>query len=330
MRYCYIAFLLLLVQDVGTAFAQHADIFVDVVDEQLTVNDRLFLSDFRSSLDNNSDLLELNNPGYVTQGANVLHPGTLLSFDIVGPLLFSDGTGWRPVESSVYFELLRPLVEDHSVVVTGRSTSQSGFPLAQADARGTIHEHIRFQLGNNEPGPPPPGVYGVQKVLTAPPYESTDSYLLIFNNGVDTPSFIQSVVAARELIADSAFDCSGDGLLMANDLACVDEIEQRDAVLRSIGSVVGDLDGNGRVEFSDFLTLAQNFAREDVGYAAGDIDLINGVAFTDFLVLARNFGFDRHTDVASAPEPSVGNVLASALITCLGLAPFGRTKRTRS
>ena len=305
----------------STSQAQHADIFVNVVDEQLTVNEPLFLADFRASLANDGDVLELRNPGYITQRANVLQPGALLSFDIIGPLLFSNGTSWRPADVNTYFKLFRPLVDNHSVIVTGETPRQAGFPLAQADDRGTLHEHIRFQLGSQVEAPPPDGVYGVLKALTSPALANSDPYMLIFNHGLDTPDFIQSVVAARQLVADSQFDCTGDGLLMADDLACVGDIEQRDRVLGSIGTVAGDLDGDRTVEFSDFLILSRNFGMDATSYAAGNIDLVDGITFDDFLILARNFGFDGRMQIAAVPEPSnFMSVVVVCAVVCRCLA----------
>lgn len=309
--------LTVILQVARASLAQHADILIDVVDGQLTVNETLFLSDFRGGGPSSGDVLELRNPGYLTQGANVLQPGELLSFDMVGPLLFSDGTTWRPAETNTYFRLFRPPIDNHSVVVTGQTTNQTGFPLAQADDRGMLHEHIRFQLGSHEEGPPTTGVYGVRKVLTSPPYISSEPFMLIFNHGLDTPRFIQSVVAARQLVADTPFDCTGDGLLMANDLVCVSSIEQRDRVLRSIGSVAGDLDGDGGVKFSDFLVLSRNFGSEATSYAAGNIDLVGGVAFPDFLILSRNFGFTGAARSVTVPEPSpFANAIVLYILVC--------------
>jgi hypothetical protein len=294
--------------------AQHMDILVDVIDEQLAVDSSLFLSDFRAAGVGDGDTLELQNPGYATNGANVLQPGSLLNFEIVGPLLYSDGNNWRPAENEAFFELFRPIVEGHSVIVTGKSTSQTGFPIARTDDEGTLHEHIRFRLGNQEAGPPVDGVYAVQKILTSPGLTSSAPYMLIFNHGLATPDFVRSVVAARQLIADSPFDCTGDGLLLANDLPCVVTTEQRDSVLRSIGSIVGDLDGNGEVEFSDFLTLSRNFGSDESSYAGGNIDLLDGVGFPDFLSLSRNFGFDGHETVATVPEPTSWKSLLVAFL----------------
>lgn len=52
----------------------------------------------------------------------------------------------------------------------------------------------------------------------------------------------------------------------------------------------GDLDRNGRVDFSDFLQLAKHFGRQDASAEQGDIDHDDQVAFTDFLILHANFG----------------------------------------
>ena len=313
------------------AIAQHSDIAINVADEQLTVNESLFLADFQVGLVDEEGVLELRNPGYITERANQLLPHTWLGFEIVGPLLFSDGVEWRTSESTAYFEFFRPFVENNSVVVTGETASQDGFELAQADERGFVHEHLWFRIGTAESGVAPNGVYAIQQVLTSPNYASSDPFLLIFNHGLEAPDFIQTVVAARQLIADSPLDCTGDGLLMADDLDCASTIEQRDRVLSSINSVAGDLDGDRSVNFSDFLTLSRNFGTANTSYAAGNIDLVGGVGFPDFLTLSRNFGFDDNTTIATVSEPGAESVYAIAFVFCLSLTRFHcRTSRNRN
>lgn len=55
--------------------------------------------------------------------------------------------------------------------------------------------------------------------------------------------------------------------------------------------VPGDADGNGTVDFEDFLLLSMNFGRtDDVDVANGDFDSNGEVDFNDFLVLSANFG----------------------------------------
>ena len=74
----------------------------------------------------------------------------------------------------------------------------------------------------------------------------------------------------------------------------------------------GDIDGNGTVEFSDFLVVSENFGQEG-GYLDGDIDGNGRIEFADFLVLSTNFG---QTDPASVatPEPSAAFLLLFGLL----------------
>lgn len=55
------------------------------------------------------------------------------------------------------------------------------------------------------------------------------------------------------------------------------------------GASVGDLDGNGVVEFADFLILSSNFGNSG-SPAEGDTDGNGEIDFTDFLVISANFG----------------------------------------
>ncbi len=54
---------------------------------------------------------------------------------------------------------------------------------------------------------------------------------------------------------------------------------------------LGDIDGNGEVDFGDFLTFSRNFgdAVEQAGIL-GDLDRDGTVGFNDFLTFSRNFG----------------------------------------
>ena len=85
----------------------------------------------------------------------------------------------------------------------------------------------------------------------------------------------------------------------------------------------GDIDGNGKVEFADFLVMSANFGQDttsDEGHTQGDLDCNGKVEFADFLVLSSNFGQD--VAAASVPEPS-----SAALLLICGL--FGGAIRRR-
>jgi hypothetical protein len=55
-------------------------------------------------------------------------------------------------------------------------------------------------------------------------------------------------------------------------------------------SNLGDLDGNGFVEFVDFLVLSKHFGTKDANPSEGDVNCDEAVGFDDFLILAENFG----------------------------------------
>ena len=87
------------------------------------------------------------------------------------------------------------------------------------------------------------------------------------------------------------------------------------------GCAQGDLDGNGTVNFDDFLILSSNFGLEVGSCAEGDIDGSGTVDFNDFLTLSGNFG--NAVAAASVPEPS------SSLILALGAMLLGVVRRRR-
>jgi len=68
-------------------------------------------------------------------------------------------------------------------------------------------------------------------------------------------------------------------------------------------NTMGDLDGNGTVEFADFLALSTNFGSMVDSAAQGDIDCNGTVEFADFLALSANFG-STVGGAAAVPEPS--------------------------
>lgn len=117
-------------------------------------------------------------------------------------------------------------------------------------------------------------------------------------------------------------DCSGDGIIDAADLACVTTVDGRDLVLTTLGTLAGDLNGDGQVAFPDFLILSANFGADLPAYTDGNIDLADGVGFPDFLVLSANFG---NSGVAAAvPEPGTWS---SCLLCAVAFTTCGRRRR---
>jgi hypothetical protein len=112
------------------------------------------------------------------------------------------------------------------------------------------------------------------------------------------------------------FDLNGDSEVTSNDL---------DILLDKSGSLIGDTDLNGEVEFTDFIELARAFGDFDTGWARGDFDGDGQTAFQDFLALADAFGESFASNArmpraaAALPEPSSFCLILPASVLILVL-----------
>jgi len=95
------------------------------------------------------------------------------------------------------------------------------------------------------------------------------------------------------------------------DLSNDEELSDLDRefwIAQLVGTLPGDADLNGAVEFADFLSLSSSFGKE-TGWADGDFDGDQRVQFADFLLLSQNFGQARQ-QVTNVPEGSCSLLLA--------------------
>ena len=124
-----------------------------------------------------------------------------------------------------------------------------------------------------------------------------DSTILITNRGAngrglfsfpgdDDGLFAQDVDALYAGVANEAqiveLDHNQDGL--------VDEADIEFLFAEKLQTHRADLDLDGRVGFSDFLTLSGNFGTQTMRWSDGDIDGDGSVSFEDFLALSGAFG----------------------------------------
>lgn len=95
-----------------------------------------------------------------------------------------------------------------------------------------------------------------------------------------------------------------------------------DVALAAIGSLHGDTDLNGKVDFSDFLLLSGNFGKSILGsqggWSQGDFSCNGTVEFADFLLLSANFG-KSGSAAAAVPEPSTRAMLLLAVLSLFAL-----------
>lgn len=100
-------------------------------------------------------------------------------------------------------------------------------------------------------------------------------------------------------------ESASSGTTNENTDGVPDEEEQS---LSLTTQIPGDIDGNGEVDFNDFLIFSRNFGTDVVAGSLGDFDENGEVDFNDFLTFSRNFGSSSSADLMSK---SVDDVFAA-------------------
>ncbi len=108
-----------------------------------------------------------------------------------------------------------------------------------------------------------------------------------------------------------SLDCSGDGVMDVNDADCASAVTIN-LTLAAANLIKGDADGDGHVQFSDFVILANHFGSAGQ-YTDGDFDKNSRIEFGDFVILANHFGQSSLT-AAAVPEPSSIALLALGVL----------------
>ena len=134
----------------------------------------------------------------------------------------------------------------------------------------------------------------------------------------------QQTEGSAVLVEAQAIDVSGSILIDGKQLVSPAEevhladglfagitIDSQQVAVNTRRAIPGDADGNGVVDFADFLTVSGGFGA--VGdWLAGDFDGNGQVEFADFLILSNNFG---EVSAVSVPEPTYACLLPCLLMT---------------
>lgn len=92
-------------------------------------------------------------------------------------------------------------------------------------------------------------------------------------------------------------------------------------------NTMGDLNGDGEVNFTDFLTLSSNFGTNVVNHEQGDINCDGTVDFQDFLILSSSFG-RVVANAETVPEPDGRSVFAIPVVLMAAVARQRRREQS--
>lgn len=168
----------------------HSDIEFEYHDGHIDIafgpEGRVFEGDFQTT-----GLFEqfTDDPGFDTEElpGGVL-PGDIISYTILGPLLYHTGNAFAPVPTGAAIQIEDAL--GNVLTVDGSTTSGSGIVAQAFDAgngRGDVHAHIDFSLIPLSLEIPEYGAYGIEMAITTdqPGIEDSDSFFIVFNFGLE-------------------------------------------------------------------------------------------------------------------------------------------------
>ena len=123
-----------------------------------------------------------------------------------------------------------------------------------------------------------------------------------------------------DLLSEQIRNSSNDRDFDLNDDGSLTDVDRQIWIELLAGTILGDADLDGTVNFSDFLALSAGFGKPG-GWTDGDVDGNGQVEFPDFLALSANFG-QSSAVLATVPEPAsiwLLNVAALAVVMRRGL-----------
>lgn len=363
--FCYASVAVSLLSNIGFSQSiSHSDVFFTYGESKIEIAPQEGLLVIPQVMPEGGFFAQANsNPGFFSErdvGGGTA-PNDVIGYNVLDDLVFwSDGEFTAPkIDTNVRVLNIPRSVED-TVIATGTGEQRASFdPLAnsigQSGPGGDFHAHVDFRLEPNSSDPeetPAFGAYGLKLSLSSdnPSIEESDPFFIVFQFGIEDDQFATALSDFDALLSPSTSlpgDFNFDGALTDADIdllsaevrngtndaafdltedSLVDDLDRTNWVEQLAGTLFGDSDLNGRVEFADFLALSAGFGTEG-GWANGDFDGNGEVQFPDFLTLSTSFGTAARAEPASqsVPEPKT-HLLTAMLVLTVWLRPKRRTR----
>lgn len=341
-----------------SAAAQHSDIFLSVVEQQIVVQESFHADSIRQfDVLGDGSVWHGTNPGYATSQPEHFKVNDEISFDVVSPLLFFDET-WDVADDTSYLRQFWPVFPDLSVTINATSGNQPGFVIGAAGIRGTLHQHHTFELATVNRDMPSIGAYAIQQVVRAEGYITSDPFWIVFNNGMEVADFATTLRAlpaigvigdydrnevldlrdinrlGRQIVQGqppleltAEFDLNADGWIDDKDLThWVHGVRQ---------TWIGDANLDGEFNSTDLIVVFQaghyeSEALMETFWQHGDW---NGDAVFDTGDLVAAFqdgGYDQGTRAQAVPEPKLPLAVPFFLLVLLNREARRQSGPTRS
>lgn len=348
-------------------FAQqigHSDVFFTFGETRIEIATQADRLAFPQVMPTSGFFAQANsNPGFFseTDVGGGTGPNDTVAYNVLDDLVYwSDGGFSEPKRDTRIRIINNPSFLDDTLIGVETGEQRASFSpltnsIGQSNTNGDFHSHVDFRL---EPFAAEPedqplfGAYGLKLSLSTDSrgIDESDPFFVVFRFGIDEEQFFDALDDFHELLTDDNVlgDFNGDGVLSAADIDLlslevvagtnnvafdltgdrqVDELDRATWVNDLVGTLFGDADLDGTVQFPDFVSLSSTFGMPG-GWSKGDFDGNGMVQFADFIQLSNHFGMGEAFVVATVPEPM--DALSVMFTMIAGMAAFRRGTRKRN
>lgn len=156
--------------------------------------------------------LETDQPGYaIIDAKQGIANGTTIKINVVDQLLYWQN-GVVKLDSKQQLEIDNDLGD--FAIIDKDTVFVPNFTVETYDSSGVWHEHLDYILLSSAA---PTGAYGLLLQLTAPGYQRSDNFLVVFNNGLASSTFNTAAAALAKAEFQKPGDANGDGLVDGAD-----------------------------------------------------------------------------------------------------------------